>query len=198
MRPLTIDLVRKLLQFLKHSTLILTQKFTRILSSLVKPILTFHVMKNRKHHVIVVSSWLLSYWKLRFSSTNFKIYESQRTTRRILLWITKFIPKEVLFNEFTRVIINSNKFSRSYDDLYLVGTFMRHRVHKCSKKQRQILRHINKIIFRASSCRPTFSSFFSSFFSFSSCIVAVLSHPIVTDYIIISWKKNNFNHSISR
>ena len=96
-------------------------------------------------------------------------------------------------------IISSDKFSRSYDDLYLVGTFMRHRVHKCSKKQRQILRHINKIIFRASSCRPTFSSFFSSFFSFSSCIVAVLSHPIVTDYIIISWKKkNNFNHSISR
>jgi len=55
--------------------------FTRILSSLVKSIFNFSQHQRCKHYFInwhKLTDWILPYWKLPFSSTNFKIFVSQK------------------------------------------------------------------------------------------------------------------------
>ena len=66
---------------------------------------------------VKVADGTLPYWKLWFSSTNFKIFQSQKLLAAFC-WKLQIYSKEVLVNEINRKI-NSDKFSCSYDDLYL-------------------------------------------------------------------------------
>ena len=80
-----------------------------------------------KHHPYFFHErkrYLLTDCKRLYSSTTFKIFDSQNCKQRMLLRIAKFrsIPKKCQLLRLTGVI-NSVKFNRSYDDLYLGVTF---------------------------------------------------------------------------
>jgi len=64
------------IQFLALKPLSYLKTFIRTLFSLVKTTLTFHIIKN---YVIIGTSWLTEYCRTenQFSSTDFKIFESQ-------------------------------------------------------------------------------------------------------------------------
>lgn len=65
--------------FFKNTTLIFFQNFYQNLSSLVKTLLIFRVIKKKtlQHYCRKLADWTLPYWKIWFPSTNYKIFESQ-------------------------------------------------------------------------------------------------------------------------
>ena len=85
----------------------------------------FQVIRKRKHHVIIVASWLIEYCltgNFGFPVLILNILNLKN------LWANfddkcKIYFEELLVNEIN-AIIHSDKFSRSYDDLYLGFTFL--------------------------------------------------------------------------
>jgi len=53
------------------------------------------------HYCCKLADWILAYWKLRFFSSNFKMFKSQKTTWRILMRIAKFISKRCYLMRLT-------------------------------------------------------------------------------------------------
>ena len=64
---------------------------------------------------------MLPCWKLRFSSTNFKIFKSRKLAN--FDENCKIYYEELLVNEISGIIY-SDEFNCRYDDLYLVVTFL--------------------------------------------------------------------------
>ena len=115
-------IVRKLLQILNTITLILSQKFFQNCVLIKKAILNFLVIKKTyhyalHHHCHTLAAWILPYWKLRFSSRYSKIFESQKPLGTFCWELQKKFSTELLVNEING-IINADKFSDSFDDLY--------------------------------------------------------------------------------
>jgi len=92
------------------------------LSSLAKTILAFHVIKNIK---IIVANWLTEYChtgNFSFPVLILKYFNLKNYSANFVQNCTIY-SKEVLLNEING-IINSDKFSRSYNDPYFDVTFI--------------------------------------------------------------------------
>ena len=103
--------------------------FTRILSSLVKTIVTFHVIKKVKNITSLLSQvgWLniaiLEIFGFPVLTLNYLYFKNYLA---IFFQNCKVYSIELLVNEING-IINSDKFSYSYDDLCFGVAFLRHR-----------------------------------------------------------------------
>ena len=87
-------------------------------------------MSPRAQLVVTVARWLIEYWHTEnfwFSSTDIKIFESRKLYLANVVEIAKFNSNEMSVNTINRTV-NSDKFSRSCDDLYVVVIFWVQRV----------------------------------------------------------------------
>jgi len=96
------------------------------LSPLLKTIFSFHVVNKRKHNVITVHVARLNIAILEtsfgFSVQISKYFLNLKNYSANFVENCKIYSKELLVNEINGKI-NSDKFGRSYDDVYFVVAF---------------------------------------------------------------------------